>query len=113
MKEAPVRWNKKLACLLLVSTFAFSVSACAEDAPTLASGHPGWKKPDCWASGCHTAANTHNDDLAPYECAECHGNNGAPGGHGGQPPCMGCHADQHGGKAAGFVDPDACRTCHE
>ena len=64
-------------------------TGCEEDAPQLGSGHPGWQTPDC--RSCHSRA--HNADKVPGQCAECHGNNGAPEGHGETDGCDSCHAD--------------------
>lgn len=75
--------------------------------PQLDSGHPGWKQPACLS--CHTP-DDHNTGMDPYQCAGCHGTNGAPAGHGGTPPCGNCHGQPHG--ASGFPDPDSCQTCH-
>lgn len=75
--------------------------------PRLGSDHPGWRNPQCWS--CHTP-DSHNDGLDPYECASCHGTDGAPSGHGGDPPCADCHGQVHG--AEGFPDPESCQTCH-
>jgi hypothetical protein len=110
-----------LACVLWVGCFPYESRLAREPVPpvcdsgedttpsiTLDEDHPGWQAPDCWA--CHDPAETHNPDLDPYECAMCHGTNGAPAGHGGSSPCSGCHGEPHGGD--GFPDPDACLTCH-
>lgn len=73
----------------------------------LTSSHTGWRQPDCLQ--CHTR-NSHNEGLLPYECATCHGTNGAPAGHGGDPPCSTCHGQPHG--AENFPDPASCQGCH-
>jgi hypothetical protein len=70
--------------------------------------HDGWQKAACW--DCHTA-DDHDDGKDPYLCVGCHGNNGAPAGHGGESPCSGCHAPPPHG-AEGFPDPLSCRGCH-
>ena len=77
------------------------------DPPQLTSGHLGWKEPKCLS--CHST-NDHNDGLVPYQCAECHGTNGAPGGHSNSDNCGGCHGDKHGPE--GFPIPVSCKTCH-
>lgn len=89
--------------LLLVLTLWLG-TACA---PELDSDHPGWKQPACW--GCHSKGSTHHAGDLPYQCADCHGTNGAPAGHGGATPCTTCHGAKHG---EGFPDPAACQTCH-
>jgi hypothetical protein len=88
------------------------VAVAAGCAPDLDSSHDGWRRADCWSAGCHSRDDTHKSDSAPSECVECHGRNGAPGGHGGKTPCGGCHDAQHGGTSRGFDDPESCNTCH-
>lgn len=84
-----------------------TVDVATPDPPVLKSGHTGWKKAKCW--NCHDA-DVHNDGLDPYLCADCHGTNGAPGGHSDSNNCGGCHGAEHG--ADGFPDPLSCKTCH-
>jgi hypothetical protein len=81
-------------------------------AVTLGGGHSGWQHADCFESGCHQEG--HNGASAPYECADCHGDNGAPQGHGaGCGTDLTCHGgEDHGGEAAGFPAPESCETCH-
>jgi hypothetical protein len=86
-----------------------------DDAPQVSSSHPGWKKADCRA--CHNSG--HQKDHHPGECAECHGRNGAPDGHGGSTPCLNCHgaggtkpAPSEHLSAAQLPDPEACLSCH-
>lgn len=89
----------------------------AGGAPKLASSHPGWKQPNCWQSGCHSATSTHNSDKDPYECVACHGNNGTTSEHNEDLNCSTCH-----GKSQFYPsDPDhqeslfpdnSCPTCH-
>lgn len=76
-------------------------------APQLDAQHPGWTHEDCL--DCHTY-DAHNDGKLPHECAECHGTNGAPHGHGGSTPCTDCHSGHS--PAASFPDPESCQTCH-
>ncbi len=90
----------------------------------LTESHFGWKLPDC--STCHNAANSHVvEEMAPWECAECHGNNGAPDSHGELLTCGFCHAqtlEKHGdaystkddyyGQKTRFKEPESCLTCH-
>jgi hypothetical protein len=73
----------------------------------LADAHPGWQNPVCL--GCHQT-DIHNEGLVPYQCAACHGTNGAPAGHAGPAPCSDCHGTPHG--SDGFPDPKACLVCH-
>lgn len=89
----------------------------------LTETHFGWKQPDC--TTCHNSSNSHVvEDMAPWECAECHSNNGAPQSHGDQ-TCGFCHAktlEHHGdafsdkldyyGENANFKEPESCLTCH-
>jgi hypothetical protein len=105
-----------LSALLLAMLMVFAVTACDsdEDAPQLASGHPGYHKTNCL--GCHST-DSHNKGLMPGDCAECHGNNGAPAGHGSTANCLDCHAS--GGKAinadhvaANHDAPGDCNACH-
>jgi hypothetical protein len=89
------------------------VAGCGGDgAPKPDSGHTGWQQPNCLQSGCHDQG--HNGATMPYECADCHGDNGAPEGHGaGCGTDLTCHGGQdHGGAAAGFPPPEACEACH-
>ncbi|USD39085.1 MULTISPECIES: cytochrome c3 family protein [Ferrimonas] len=90
----------------------------------LTESHFGWKLPDC--STCHNAANSHVvEEMAPWECAECHGNNGAPDSHGELLTCGFCHAqtlEKHGdaystkddyySEKTKFKEPESCLTCH-
>jgi len=90
----------------------------------LTDSHFGWKIPDC--STCHDAGNSHVvEDMDPWECAECHGNNGAPDSHGELYTCGFCHAKtltKHGkaytnkndfyGEKTNFKEPESCLTCH-
>lgn len=94
-----------LALFSLIALALFG-SGCALE---LDQSHPGWRDPGCWSAPCHQKASTHNADKLPYQCAECHGTNGAPAGHTGKTPCSTCHGTPHG---AGFPDPEACQTCH-
>jgi hypothetical protein len=91
---------------------ALALVSLAGCAPELGSDHPGWRQADCFGANCHARSETHHNDRDPYQCAECHGRNGAPGGHAGSAPCGECHPDFHGGLVRGFVDPAACQTCH-
>jgi len=79
------------------------------DADVLTSAHTGWKDPCC--SDCHPD-DDHRKGLDPYECARCHGGNGASGGHLGATPCTGCHPGYHACTGSQFPDPLSCRTCH-
>ncbi len=81
-----------------------------EDSNSLTTEHEGWGNPGCWGSDCHTDDDTHNSELQPYECVDCHGKNGAPDGHGGATPCGDCHSEIHG--KDGFPDPESCNACH-
>jgi len=59
----------------------------------LSESHFGWKQPNC--KTCHKDGANNNhiaEDMKPFECAECHANNGAPKGHGEQATCGFCHA---------------------
>jgi hypothetical protein len=102
--------------LLVLAALALTWAWCAcdedDDGVTLDSSHEGWDNPGCFGSGCHEEDDTHHSDLQPYECVDCHGTNGAPGGHGGDTPCgqADCHPNEHGNN--GFPDPESCQTCH-
>ncbi len=91
--------------LLLLSVF---LVACSEHVD---EEHPGWGKPNC--RECHGPGSMDYGKL-PYQCAECHGTNGAPAGHRihSSTPCASCHGEKHGGAAAGFPDPQSCDSCH-
>ncbi|TKB53361.1 hypothetical protein [Ferrimonas aestuarii] len=90
----------------------------------LTDSHFGWKNPDCGL--CHNPDNSHVvKEMAPWKCAECHGNNGAPDSHGEVMTCGFCHAqtmERHGdaysnrkdylGVNTQFKEPESCLTCH-
>jgi hypothetical protein len=105
-----------LACLVAVGCFPYygnsgAADTGAESAGTpsivLTKGHSGWMNPRCL--DCHRT-DSHNDGLVPYQCAVCHGTNGAPPGHGEVAGCSDCHGEPHG--SDGFPDPKACLVCH-
>jgi hypothetical protein len=101
--------------LLFVTISTMPLAACDEDDDDgledgLTPDHEGWGNPGCWGQGCHDEETTHNSNLLPYQCVECHGTNGASSGHGGDTPCTECHEAIHGNN--GFPDPDSCLTCH-
>lgn len=75
----------------------------------LTDAHQGWRDPNCW--DCHPPGSTHNSDKHPYECAGCHGSNGASVAHTDHTPCADCHPDAHGDPFA-FPDPESCQICH-
>ncbi|WP_162618027.1 cytochrome c3 family protein [Shewanella halifaxensis] len=92
----------------------------------LTDSHFGWQQPDC--TSCHNveSGNGHIlEDMTPWGCAECHGNNGAPDSHGEVMTCGFCHAktlELHGdaysnrkdytGQYTNFKEPESCLTCH-
>ncbi|MBY6226183.1 cytochrome c3 family protein [Ferrimonas balearica] len=90
----------------------------------LTESHFGWKQPNCGT--CHNADNSHVvEDMAPWQCAECHANNGAPDSHGEVMTCGFCHAkdlEGHGdaysnradyfGVETDYKEPESCLTCH-
>jgi hypothetical protein len=65
----------------------------------LTSTHFGYQIADCGL--CHSMDNIHlngdspvlPDNTEPYFCASCHGNNGAPIGHGETGRCFWCHSN--------------------
>lgn len=84
--------------------------------------HFGWGIADC--SQCHSIDNVHlNGDspllpptAEPYYCAQCHGSNGAPSGHGEEARCHWCHSEDkqmnnHGGTSLKLQVKDT--ECHE
>jgi|GEM_PF-1662782 len=73
------------------------------DPPIVGTGHTGWREPKCF--DCHDQAG-HRAGLQPYQCAACHGRNGAPDGH--KDGNCGCHGNKHGFTAA----PTSCVACH-
>ncbi len=76
--------------------------------PILDRTHSGWKNANC--AICHN--NDHTAGLDPYECAECHGDNGAiepPGWHDAN-NCTSCHSGIH--SSNGFPRPESCVECH-
>lgn len=77
----------------------------------LGAGHAGWGKAQC--STCHKLPIEGHSASQPFECAACHGGNGAcdpdksgtahtPGSD-----CLSCHATQHA-----FPRTTPCRSCH-
>ncbi|USD36632.1 hypothetical protein [Ferrimonas sp. SCSIO 43195] len=76
----------------------------------LTESHFGWKQPNC--ATCHDSDTNKGhvvDDKAPFECAECHGSNGAPKGHGEVTTCGFCHAKtitRHGDVYSGDQVPE-------
>lgn len=59
----------------------------------LTPDHFGWQQPDCGT--CHSTEQGSGhvtEAMSPFECAQCHGNNGAPDGHGETTTCGFCHA---------------------
>ncbi|MBN1337554.1 MAG: hypothetical protein JXB39_16495 [Deltaproteobacteria bacterium] len=79
------------------------------DADTDVDAHEGWRNPCCL--DCHGDFG-HRTGYAPYECAPCHGTNGAPPGHGAATPCGTCHGLPHTCPGSEFPDPSACQACH-
>ena len=75
--------------------------------PSLDASHRGWRDPLCWV--CHIP-DTHNTGLDPYECAACHGGNGAQEcPHPTRSSCVSCHTPH---ASTGFPDPESCLACH-
>jgi len=91
-----------------VETAEETIEDTVDPPPTLTNSHSGWHQPDC--TQCHDSEG-HRVDLLPHNCVGCHGDNGAPSGHGRSGPCGGCHPNKHGDGAT-FPDPEACLTCH-
>ncbi len=95
--------------LIAAAGICFVVSGCEEETPTLGADHAGFGDPKC--KECHTDA--HHWELDPYECADCHGINGAsarPADHA-ETGCDTCHPTSHG--EDGFPVPNSCLFCHE
>lgn len=86
------------------------------DAPVLGSSHPGWQQPNCLTAGCHSAATLvagHDSTWQPFDCAGCHGGNGArhidcKSGHNEGMACLSCHGQKHG-----FQAKAECLSCHQ
>ncbi len=86
--------------------------------------HNGWKRPDC--PTCHGPSNPdHFDEQEVWECAECHGGNGATHPpktkHGFERCTFTCHTENaHPVEAThhvtdtydGYAAPDECNGCH-
>lgn len=85
-----------------------SASPLASVEGKLTTSHPGWGEACC--EDCHTLGG-HNEGLAPYECVDCHGINGAPAGHTRETPCAECHDREH--RCGDFPDPVSCQACHQ
>lgn len=86
--------------------------------PTLGARHSGWKNPDC--TECHDLPVDNHIEDKPYECAGCHGGNGAcnPNGidssrqdHQTTDNCLLCHTEAEG-YGHGFVEFNECVSCH-
>jgi len=78
----------------------------------LVSTHTGWKQTSCSGSGCHTLPPPGHTASQPFECADCHGGNGActpSGTHTQTGPCVGCHGPKHTPQFTSDVD---CKACH-
>lgn len=82
-----------------------------DDSMILSRSHDGWKGADCWESGCHSP-NIHNSGLDPYECAECHGGNGAGEEHYEDMSCNDCHPEVADHPSDSFPN-DECDACHD
>ncbi len=95
----------------MVLALALLLGLAAGCGPDLDESHKGWKMANCWAAGCHDKSDTHRQDKLPYQCAECHGANGAKLGHTSQTPCTSCHPGKHG-EVTLFPDPISCQSCH-
>ncbi len=97
--------------MLLALLIASSLWVNCGGAPNLDASHQGWLQPNCHVSACHLGLD-HNRDLSPYQCTECHGNNGAPPRpHQQEPTCGSCHILTHG-EPSDYPDPDSCHHCH-
>jgi hypothetical protein len=80
------------------------------DAPVLDASHSGWRGV-CCLDACHSP-NAHSSGLSPYQCAACHGTNGAPRmSHGSRSSCLDCHRGHTCG-SGDFPDPASCDACH-
>jgi len=89
-------------------------SSDGKTAKLLTSSHTGWKKTAC--ATCHTLPPTGHTTSNTWECAKCHGGNGAcdPNGsnsskknHAATMGCVTCHSQKHG-----FSTNTACASCH-
>ena len=71
--------------------------------------HNGWLRANC--TPCHPG-DSHNTGMKPYECVDCHGNNGATRvAHGNN--CQSCHRMVPGHPAASFPYNTSCVECHQ
>lgn len=70
--------------------------------------HMGWQDPNC--SACHPQ-DEHNAGLDPFECVDCHGDNGARIAHNQNRNCQGCHRNAPGHPSASFP-AESCAACH-
>lgn len=96
----------------------------ASTAPIPGILHNGWKRPDC--QSCHGPGHPdHFDEQEVWECAECHGGNGAAHPprveHGFERCTFTCHTDTaHPVEAThhvtdvnpGYAAPEECNGCH-
>ncbi len=79
--------------------------------PRLDEGHEGWGNPGC--DSCHTLPVEHHYQTARWQCAGCHGGNGAcdpthaVATHARSQDCLSCHDPQHG-----FSGAQECVQCH-
>jgi hypothetical protein len=81
----------------------------------LTNSHTGWQKKDC--STCHTLPVQGHTTSNVWECAQCHGGNGACNPNGANSPkknhtsslsCPSCHGTKHGQ----FNSANQCVSCH-
>lgn len=98
----------------------YQVYDVSEPVAPLTPEHFGWNVADC--STCHSIEDTHvkgdspaiPDTAEPYYCAQCHGSNGAPEGHGETGRCFWCHSKDkamtnHGDASKDFrIDSVTC-----
>lgn len=79
--------------------------------PQLTMSHSGWKVANCTA--CHNSS--HTAGMNPYECASCHGDNGATTFHNANRDCSSCHGTRirpTNHPAASFPFGE-CGECHQ
>ena len=68
--------------------------------PITTSKHPGWQHTSCTGSSCHTLPVTGHTATKGYECAKCHGGNGA------------CNPNSPNSKKKDHTSSLGCTSCH-
>jgi len=108
--EEVVAMKSEFAKVFLLTLLLSSLAGCR--GKELTSSHKGWKSLDC--NACHSLPRPRHEETEAWECAKCHGANGACDAeevtarkHRRSNDCKNCHGKQHGYSHANF-----CVSCH-